>query len=439
MMRAWRVIAVAALAAGLLTSCGGGNGGGDGDAGGAPTAGSKGGEERTVLVDFRHDEFASAFLGYYPSHLKIRPGDTVQFRQAWTGEPHSVTFGKFVDDFIEYLPQFEQYATPDDALAAGVSKDLVDRVVDAYQKLPAMVSGYEVSRAGSEGCFVADAADAPVVRDVETDVVDPSVPCPAADKRQPAFNGRQALYDSGFIPYKGPKGNSFTVPIAKDATPGTYRFFCNYHFIFMQGELEIVPPGTAIPSEQDVLREAREEVQSQAAKALAAVRKVQKLPVGARVGKLRLPLAGKAVSDESESEEDSGSPVIINEFFPRTIQAKVGQPVRWDFDGWGHTVSFNVPKYFPIFTVDDDTGRVQWDPKSHEPVGWDLPERETFRQEESPPPADLDAGTWDGKGGFHSSGALNPGDSFTLTFSRAGTYPYACVLHPQMVGTVQVS
>jgi plastocyanin len=432
MMRAWRYVAISALVAGLLTSCGGGGGNG----GGPPTAsGSKGGEERTVLVDFRHDEFASAFFGYYPSHLKIRPGDTVQFRQAWTGEPHSVTFGKVVDDFIELLPEIGEYPTPADALAAGVSKEVVDRVSDAYERLPAMVSGYDVSRAGSEGCFVADAADVPIVRSLETDETDPSVPCPEADKRQPAFNGRQALYDSGFIPYNGPRGNSFTVPIAKDATPGTYRFFCNYHFIFMQGEIEIVPPGSAIPSEQQVRKEAREEVQSQAVKALAAVRKVEKLPVGARVGSVAVPLAGKAVSEDP----DDFSPVIINEFFPRTIQAKVGQPVRWDFDGWGHTVSFNVPKYFPIFTVDKETGRVQWDPKSHEPVGWDLPERETFRQEESPPPADLDAGTWDGKGGFHSSGALNPGDSFTVTFTRTGTYPYACVLHPQMVGTVQVS
>ena len=50
----------------------------------------------------------------------------------------------------------------------------------------------------------------------------------------------------------------------------------------------------------------------------------------------------------------------------------------------------------------------------------------------------VDVGTWDGKGGFHSSGALEHGDRFSVTFTRPGTYSYACVLHPQMVGTVVV-
>ena len=36
-------------------------------------------------------------------------------------------------------------------------------------------------------------------------------------------------------------------------------------------------------------------------------------------------------------------------------------------------------------------------------------------------------------------GALLPGDSFSVTFTKPGTYPYACVLHPQMVGTLEVT
>ena len=54
----------------------------------------------------------------------------------------------------------------------------------------------------------------------------------------------------------------------------------------------------------------------------------------------------------------------------------------------------------------------------------------------------LDGGTWNGTG-FHSSG-LSPdsGDTqvvaYSLTFSKAGTYQYACLIHPKMVGTVVV-
>ena len=34
---------------------------------------------------------------------------------------------------------------------------------------------------------------------------------------------------------------------------------------------------------------------------------------------------------------------------------------------------------------------------------------------------------------------LNPGQTFSFTFTQAGTYPYFCMLHPNMVGTVSVS
>jgi plastocyanin len=34
---------------------------------------------------------------------------------------------------------------------------------------------------------------------------------------------------------------------------------------------------------------------------------------------------------------------------------------------------------------------------------------------------------------------LNPGQTFSFTFTQAGDYPYYCMLHPNMVGTVSVS
>ena len=34
---------------------------------------------------------------------------------------------------------------------------------------------------------------------------------------------------------------------------------------------------------------------------------------------------------------------------------------------------------------------------------------------------------------------LNPGQTFSFTFTEAGEYPYFCLLHPNMVGTVSVS
>jgi plastocyanin len=426
-----RVLVALVLVSAVLTSCG------DDDATGAGN-----GEERSVLVDFRHDEFAGAFLQYYPEHLKVRPGDTVQFRQAWTGEPHSVTFGKFVDDFIELFPLVEQYPSVPAAREGGVAEDVLARVSEAYAKLPAMADVFVTVPAAAEPCFVEDGADAPVIRDVDTDAVDVDAECPTRGDKQPAFNGRQALYNSGFIPYSGPRGNTFTVPIAEGATPGTYRYFCNYHFIFMSGSVEVVEPGEDIPSQAEVSRQARKELEADAAKALQRARETEQRKVGDKirytsegpegevVHEVALPLAGRSIDDET--------PVIINEFFPRKLSAKVNQEVTWSFDGSLHTVSFNVPKYFPIFTV-ADSGRVRWDPKAWQAVGWDLDfEPRSFGPQDSEP-VTLDAGKWDGKGGFHSSGALLPGDTFSVTFTKAGTYPFACVLHPQMVGTLTVT
>ncbi|MDQ3107061.1 MAG: hypothetical protein M3Q68_04570, partial [Actinomycetota bacterium] len=321
-----------AMVALLGASCGGGD---DGDGGSA----SGGGTERTVLVDYRHDEFASAFLQYYPEKVQIRPGDSVNFRQAWTGEPHSVTFGKVVDDFIELFPKLAQYDGPEEALAAGESQELVDQVLEVYSKFPAMSEGFEIAPAGAEPCFVEDLADVPVVRDVETDAVLVDAECPSRGKPLPPFTGRAALYNSGFIPYSGEGGNSFDLAIAEDATPGTYQYFCNYHFIFMAGSIEMVDPKAAIPSQDEVSKQAREEIKADAAGALDKMREGRAAKVGAKVPgvsyegeeapAVELPLAGRVTPEDT--------PVIINEFLPKSNTAKVGDKVTWTFDGSTHT------------------------------------------------------------------------------------------------------
>ena len=41
-------------------------------------------------------------------------------------------------------------------------------------------------------------------------------------------------------------------------------------------------------------------------------------------------------------------------------------------------------------------------------------------------------------GAFQSSGNLNKGDNYTFTFTKAGTYPYHCSMHPSMTGKIIV-
>jgi plastocyanin len=42
-------------------------------------------------------------------------------------------------------------------------------------------------------------------------------------------------------------------------------------------------------------------------------------------------------------------------------------------------------------------------------------------------------------GSVFDSGILSPGATFDFVFDKAGTYDYYCTLHPQMVGTVNVT
>ena len=420
-MRRWT--AIGAVLALLLTGCGDGDGGGDEAGGGA---------ERTVLVDYRHDQFASAFLRYYPEQVKVRQGDTVRFKQAWTGEPHSVTMGQVVDKLFENMEIINKYDSPEEAAADGITEEKIAEIMSSFGKVPGMTGdGYDVYQAGAQPCYVDELDDVPFFSDPETEEINDDAKCTGERKQQPDFTGRHALYNSGFIPPEGDDANTFVLPIAEDADPGTYFYFCNYHWTNMSGTVEVVERSVSIPSQEQVNRDARKEIEEDAKVALQKLDEAEgATSVESSEGELELPLAGR------EADEDYA--VIINEFLPKKIDARVNRPVTWTFDGIAHTVSFNVPKYFPVFTVDEDSGEVEWNPKSYEPVGWEVPERPESDDDEDAPPRQVDVGKWDGGGGFRSSGALDPGETFTVTFTKTGTYAYACVLHPQMVGTVTV-
>lgn len=133
------------------------------------------------------------------------------------------------------------------------------------------------------------------------------------------------------------------------------------------------------------------------------------------------------------SDEVHGS---VNEFIPETIRTKVGQEVTWRLIGTDHTISFDVPRYFPIISFAKD-GTVSMNPKLSQHAGGapEIPEDD---------PDDrilaLDGGTYDGTG-FYSTGLFGaqPYAEFTLRVSRPGRYKYACLIHPPMVGTLVVT
>jgi plastocyanin len=216
--------------------------------------------------------------------------------------------------------------------------------------------------------------------------------------------------------------------LADDIKPGNYQYYCNLHGPGMSGAIEVVPTAKTVPSQSAVDRAARTQIDKQAKPLIAALKQAQ---------------AGKAVVDGKPFKgnlagygTDAIQEAFISEFIPNPIKAKVGEKVTWYVNG--HTVSFDVPRYFPLATVAKD-GKVTFNPRAVKAVNSPVGEFPDFNGNgPPPPPVDVDAGKWDGSG-FISSGSPQGAINWSLTFTKAGKYKYACLIHPRMVGEVDVS
>lgn len=416
-MRARRKLTIVGVVVALLVgACGN-------DGGGGSSAGGDGGDRRRVLVDYKHDQFAASFNSFFPKRVKVHPGDTVEFRQQWSGEPHTVTMGTAIDeigkpfwDIIDPLFAGEKVEVPEQG---------PEGAEEFFEKIPFLADEESLKpiQAAAQPCYLDEGTP---------DFSDIDKPCPK--REQPAFNGRQSYYNSGFIPFQGSRGNTFVLPLSDDIEPGTYHYYCNWHFVGMSGVVEVVPADEPIPPQDEVNRAARAEVDADIKvlqQALDAVRRGPSSPE---------PLVGVPLGEDVE-EEHPLFHSFVDEFVPSTVETRVDRKVTWNFVG-GHNIAFNVPKYFPVFEVKKD-GRVTIDKRAFEAVKWPAPERPEQEGgppgEEAPEPINVDGGEFDGSGGFHSTGLdYNTGDTFSLTFTKSGTYLFACLVHPAMVGKVVV-
>ncbi|MBA2529482.1 MAG: hypothetical protein H0V19_05880 [Euzebyales bacterium] len=405
-MRRRLLLAVMGLAAGLaIAGC---------------AATTSAGESRQVLVDYVHDEVASSFISYFPKDVTVHPGDTVVFRQEWTGEAHSVTMGAMVDEMMAVVgPLIEKYGDSPEEPPRKVIKEYERAIAPLPEMIFFEADDFEVNQNAGQPCYL-DSGRPPK---------DPDTPCDDADQEQPPFDGRQSYYNSGFIPYEGPQGNEFTVQLADDIEPGVYNYYCNLHGPFQAGTITVAEPDAAIPSQEEVSRQARTEIEAQAAPLVDA------FDAAPREGEAKIygmtvepPLAGWGT-------EAPGPHSSINEFIPEAIEVEAGEPVTWTFVG-GHTVSFKVPEYFAQIVVEDD-GTVVYTEEAWQPVNSPAPPEPPKGEPEGPPePVLVDAGEWEGNE-FISSG-LQGEIQYRLTFTEPGTYSYACLIHPQMVGSVEV-
>ncbi len=224
--------------------------------------------------------------------------------------------------------------------------------------------------------------------------------CPTKPAPPPEYTGA-GFWTSGQIlfpaapPEAGPK--TATVKLAAGIPAGSYTITCLLH-PFMQSTLNVVGSDAERLSPAQVSAAADKELGADKAHAAGLVAPPPPAPATG---------AGVTASWGDKT-------TTVDRFSPETVSIKVGQTVTWtDVSPYmPHTVSFNPP-----FKSPDE-------PNAFLPTG-------------------AKSGS-DFAGGVAHSGMIGPKpllpvDSFSLRFTKAGTYPYLCLLHPGMAGTVQVS
>jgi plastocyanin len=447
---------------------------------------------RTVLVDYSSDQYASFALFNFPKKIAVHPGTTLIFRQTWTGEPHTVTGGTAVnkpladarpllDVFVTYdaaraqgeaLPDPESEQTKamkfaDFAKAIKGMKDTEkrDTMVNAWNALRRQ--GVKVPDLDNPGAATFSDADkaieghadkvfgsVPFVWGEDGSITqsygqpcylkqgmppdDAKKPCTKEQQVRPAFDGTHNFYSSGIIRYEGAQGNTFRVPLSENIKPGKYTFYCAVHGPTQSTEVEVKPDGEDVPSQEDITRQAREQIN-------VLTKPLDETWSDARDGRLTLVQGEERINLSSPFSGVYSPKVVgsaaINEFIPKNITVKANAPIVWKMMGADHTISFGVPTYFPPFEFLKD-GAVRINPRLEPAAGGARPvPRE--ESEDGPPTAAStkhDGGTYSGTG-FWSSGLIGepPYLEYTMRIAKPGRYRVACLIHPPMVGNVTVT
>lgn len=405
----WRAVSLSVAALGAATAAVSFSGVAAGGASHATTAA----QTFTVNVDGTPPKANENFDAYFPRTTTVHPGDTVRFHWAGVGEPHTTTFGTLVDramSIYNHLTPAQQNANvPPPALAA------------ADAALPSLLpqGPGDAIQSAANPCYQ------------QSGTVGTAV-CPNSQHEQPAFNGSQAYYNSGWKD----SGGNWSIQFSSSTAPGTYHFMCLLHREGMAGKVDVVPSSKTImsPSAQFALG------QKQLARAAA--------PLAGAVAALKQgkpPIPNVSLPGTSAVLAGSGLPNgsgSIVQFGPQVVHIPVGGSVTWWVVG-DHTITFNSDTSNDDVRATAPDGTVHLNPAAVAPAGGPgqpgggggggSGNNIHFKL--------VASSSWNGQG-FHSSGlflSFPPEiDGYKLTFTKAGTYNYICTVHDHMKGTVVV-
>ncbi len=236
-------------------------------------------------------------------------------------------------------------------------------------------------------------------------LLNPAVAFPSGG---PAYDGT-GFVNSGVLP-GGPDATSFSLTFSK---AGTYNYVCLLH-PGMAGQVVVQAAGAAYPETQaSATARGQAELYS---KLSAGNTLIQDARVSSRP-------ADNGTMNYAVDNGIGGNQTTVLRFLPTELTINAGDSVTW---------TQNDPQEIHTVTF--------YDPAGEKPIFTDVQP-----QENGPPKffirnAGPEGGNTVDKVGFYNSGIMAPGQSYTLTFSKPGTYTYLCAVHAVegQVGTIVV-
>lgn len=372
----------------------------------------------TVDVDGHNSKVNEAFIAYYPRTVHVHAGDTIVFHAVGNGEPHTVTLGSLTNNL---LSAFEKL-TPKQ-LAGTPPKSFLRLDATVPQLLPQGPG--DAIQSAANPCFVTGTPPAKAA-------------CPKV--AQPAFDGSQSFYNSGWLDSNA----KFTVHLSSSIAPGTYRFMCLLHREGMTGKVVVVPASTSVPSPSAQFASGQKVLHATEAKLQpAATALVQgRAPFPVTLPGANVVLAGSGAQSVQEAS--------ITQFGPSKVTIPVGGSVTWYLIG-PHSITFNSDKSNNDIRAVAPDGSIHINPKAIAPAngpGEPAPKGGGGGggggPSNAPPKFKVVATkTWNGSGFLNSgvfANSFGPPliEGYKVTFTKAGTYKYICTVHDDMKGEVVV-
>lgn len=365
-----------------------------------------GGRQISATIRDRDHRFNSVLLSFFPSRVPLHPGDAVNFEVRDSGEPHTVALGKLVERAITALGTL--------GLTEGIK---TIESLPQMRKLPSVFPNTieetpRVNASAADRCFLDRGAPA-------VSTTGGAQAC--AQGQQPAFDGTQEFYSSGFLE----EGEPFRVKLSSDIRPGTYSFMCLVHRSSMIGSIEVRPTEVERPPVANIRQLARDEENEVA-------------------GTLEQP-ARRAAARNDDGVLAGTGPVgrsrgLLSSFIPEQAKVSTGEPLTWELYGM-HSISFDPSRDAQEGVLIEDGEGVRINPDGWDPVESSPPPAAALSFPPTMPSVEIDGGSYPGEGAF-SSGILRATApavvKYTLRFEGAGTYRYRCLVHPRMRGRVVV-